>query len=86
MQFVSDHIVSGNGGKKTEGKKAKHIRQSEGHGMNLHNFFDGLGFSYFRVEKDKIEVKVLNLKSDYRKGKTESQILEIVLGMTAGSG
>ena len=64
MQFVSDHIVSGNGGKKTEGKKAKHIRQSEGHGMNLHNFFDGLGFSYFRVEKDKIEVNFVDVQGN----------------------
>ena len=59
MQFLSDHIVSGNGGKKTEGKKAKYIRQSEGHGMNLHNFYDGLGFSHFRVEKDKIKAKYI---------------------------
>ena len=56
--------MSGNGGKKVEGKKAKHIRQSEGHGMNLHNFFDGLGFSYFRVEKDKIEVNFVDVQGN----------------------
>ena len=36
MQFVSDHIVSGNGGKKTEGEKAKHIADIIERGIREH--------------------------------------------------
>lgn len=52
-----DHIITGAGGKNSYGRDEDHVDQNEAMGMELENFSEQNGFSYFSVSVSEITVK-----------------------------
>ena len=55
-----EHITTGAGGKSLYSQDNENVRKNERKGMELEFFDKQYGFSYFKVDKDKITVQFVN--------------------------